>query len=54
MIASWDRSEVTATRATEGDGGTLQIPGASIPAFDRSLGDPRERELFMALGKPPS
>lgn len=49
-IASWDRSEVTATRATEGDGGILQIPGASIPVFDRSLGDPRERELFMALG----
>ena len=50
VIASWDRSEVTATRASEGDGGTLQIPGASIPVFDRSLGDPRERELFMALG----
>jgi hypothetical protein len=33
-----------------GDGGTLQIPGASIPVFDRSLGNPRERELFMALG----
>ncbi len=48
-IASWNRSEVTATRASEGDGGTLQIPGASIPVFDRSLGSPRERELFMAL-----
>jgi hypothetical protein len=41
---------VSATRAAEGDGGTLVIPGASIPVFDRSLGDPRERELFMALG----
>jgi hypothetical protein len=50
VIASWDRDEVTATRAAEGNGGTLQIPGASIPVFDRSLGDPRERELFMALG----
>jgi len=49
-IASWNRDEVSATRATEGDGGTLVIPGASIPVFDRSLGDPRERELFMALG----
>ncbi len=49
-IASWSRGEVTATRATEGDGGTLQIPGASVPVFDRSIGDPRERELFMALG----
>lgn len=50
VIATWDRAEVSATRASEGDGGTLQIPGASIPVFDRSLGDPRERELFMALG----
>lgn len=50
VIASWDRGEVSVTRASEGDGGTLQIPGASIPVFDRSLGDPRERELFMALG----
>jgi hypothetical protein len=24
--------------------------GAEIPVFDRSLGDPRERELFAALG----
>lgn len=50
VIASWDRAVVSATRATEGDGGTLKIPGASIPVFDRSLGNPRERELFMALG----
>jgi hypothetical protein len=49
-IASWSRDEVTATRSSEGDGGTLIIPGASIPVFDRSLGNPRERELFMALG----
>jgi hypothetical protein len=49
-IASWSRGEVTATRSAEGDGGTLNIPGASIPVFDRSLGSPRERELFMALG----
>jgi len=49
-IASWSRDEVTATRSSEGDGGTLNIPGASIPVFDRSLGNPRERELFMALG----
>lgn len=49
-IASWNRGEVTATRSADGNGGTLQIPGASIPVFDRSLGDPRERELFMALG----
>jgi hypothetical protein len=48
-IASWDRSEVSATRAADGNGGTLAIPGASIPVFDRSLGNPRERELFMAL-----
>ena len=50
VIDSWDRAEVSATRAAEGDGGTLQIPGASIPVFDRSIGNPRERELFMALG----
>jgi hypothetical protein len=49
-IASWSRDEVTATRSSEGDGGTLNIPGASIPVFDRSLGNPRGRELFMALG----
>ncbi len=48
-IASWDRAEVTATASEDGKGGTLQIPGASIPVFDRSLGNPRERELFMAL-----
>jgi hypothetical protein len=48
-IASWSRNEITATRATEGDGGTLEIPGASIPVFDRSIGNPRERELFLAL-----
>jgi hypothetical protein len=49
-VASWNRDEVTATRSAEGNGGTLEIPGASIPVFDRSLGNPRERELFMALG----
>jgi hypothetical protein len=49
-IASWERGEVKATRSADGNGGTLVIPGASIPVFDRSLGDPRERELFMALG----
>ena len=49
VIASWERGEVSATRAVDGNGGTLRIPGASIPVFDRSLGDPRERELFMAL-----
>lgn len=49
-IASWSRSEVSATRPADGDGGTLQIPGATIPVFDRSIGDPRERELFIALG----
>jgi len=49
-IASWSRGEVTATRTEGEDGGTLQIPGASIPVFDRSLGNPRERELLMALG----
>lgn len=49
-IASWNRGEVSATRSPDGDGGTLNIPGASIPVFDRSLGHPRERELFMALG----
>lgn len=48
-IASWGRAEVTATRAGDGQGGTLQIPGVSIPVFDRSLGNPRERELLMAL-----
>jgi hypothetical protein len=50
VIASWARSEVTATRSDGENGGTLQIPSASIPVFDRSLGHPRERELFMALG----
>lgn len=50
VIATWDRAEVTATRPADGDGGTLQIPGASIPVFDRSIGDPRERELLIALG----
>jgi hypothetical protein len=48
-VASWSRGEVTATRSPDGNGGTLNIPGASIPVFDRSLGSPRERELFMAL-----
>ena len=51
-IASWPRGEVTAVPASADEGskgGTLQIPGASIPVFDRSLGDPRERELFAAL-----
>jgi len=50
-IASWPRGEVSAVPASteESKGGTLQIPGASIPVFDRSLGDPRERELFAAL-----
>lgn len=49
-ITSWRRGEVTAALAPEGNGGTLQIAGASVPVFDRSLGNPRERELFMALG----
>lgn len=49
-IASWSRGEVTATRTEGEDGGNLQLPGASIPVFDRSLGNPREREVFMALG----
>lgn len=48
-IASWPRGEVSASPSPDGKGGTLQIPGASIPVFDRSLGDPRERELFEAL-----
>lgn len=48
-IASWSRGEVTATRSADGNGGTLEIPGASVPVFDRSLGSPRERELFMSL-----
>jgi hypothetical protein len=51
-IASWPRGEVSAVpTATEkgSKGGTLRIPGAEIPVFDRSLGDPRERELFDAL-----
>jgi hypothetical protein len=30
---------------------TLEIPGASIPVFDRSLGDARERELFLTLSR---
>jgi hypothetical protein len=52
VIATWSRGEVTAVPASPekgSKGGTLQIPGASIPVFDRSLGDPRERELFAAL-----
>ncbi|HEV2858594.1 MAG TPA: hypothetical protein VGW80_09355 [Solirubrobacterales bacterium] len=49
-IASWSRGEVTATRTEGEDSGTLQILGASVPVFDRSLGNPRERELFLALG----
>lgn len=49
-IDSWDRAEVSATLAADGRGGTLNIPGASIPVFDRSIENPRERELFMALG----
>ncbi|HEU5106757.1 MAG TPA: hypothetical protein VFU11_13080 [Solirubrobacterales bacterium] len=50
VIATWDRGEVTATPASDDKGGgTLQIPGASVPVFDRSIGNPRERELFMAL-----
>lgn len=49
-IASWPRGEVTATAAPDGTGGTLQIPGAAVPVFDRSIGNPRERELLMALG----
>jgi hypothetical protein len=51
-IASWPRSEVSAlpTSTEKGSkGGTLRIPGAEIPVFDRSLGAPRERELFDAL-----
>lgn len=48
-IASWERGEVTATASPDGRGGTLNIPGASIPVFDRSLENPRETELFMAL-----
>jgi hypothetical protein len=50
VVASWNRGEVTTTRSPDGNGGVLQIPGASIPVFDRPLGNPRERELFMALG----
>lgn len=51
VIATWDRGEVSAAVSPEGKGGgTLQIPGASIPVFDRSIDNPRERELFMALG----
>ena len=52
VIASWPRGEVSAVPASTGEdsrGGTLRIPGAEIPVFDRSLGDPRERELFAAL-----
>lgn len=49
-ITSWPRSEVSAIASPDGKGGTLQIPGATIPVFDRSLGNPRERELFEALG----
>jgi hypothetical protein len=50
VIATWDRGEVTAAANPDGRGGTLQIPGASVPVFDRSIDNPRERELFMALG----
>jgi hypothetical protein len=50
VIATWNRGEVTATVSPDGGGGTLQIPGASVPVFDRSIDNPRERELFMALG----
>jgi hypothetical protein len=48
---SWERGEVSVTDipADGKPGGTLQIPGASIPVFDPSIGDPRERELFAAL-----
>jgi hypothetical protein len=49
-IASWTRGEVTASASPDGKGGTLRIPGASIPVFDRTLGHPRERELFETLG----
>ncbi|HEY5976298.1 MAG TPA: hypothetical protein VIT85_00460 [Solirubrobacterales bacterium] len=48
-IATWKPGEVSAQPSPDGKGGTLQIPGASIPVFDRSLGDPRERALFNAL-----
>jgi hypothetical protein len=50
--ASWARGEVTVTDlpADGKPGGTLNIPGASIPVFDTSIGDPRERELFAAIG----
>jgi len=48
-IESWKRDEVSARPAPDGKGGTLQIPAASIPVFDRSLGNPRERALFDAL-----
>jgi hypothetical protein len=41
---------VTATRSSEGNGGILNIQGASVPVFDRSLGNPRETEPFPALG----
>src|SRR5215216_5956997 len=36
-IASWPRGEVSAVPASteESKGGTLQIPGATIPVFDR-------------------
>ena len=49
-IASWDRSEVSASISPDGKGGTLRIPGAEVPVFDRTLGSDRERELFEALG----
>src|SRR4051794_37281834 len=48
-IATWDRGEVAAHPNPDGPGGTLEIPGGSIPVFDRSIGDPRERRLFDAL-----
>ena len=48
-IASWSRAEVSASTEEGKNGGTLRLPGASIPVFDRSLGDPRERQLFEAL-----
>jgi len=50
VIATWSRGEVTAATNSDGRGGTLQIPGASVPVFDRSIDNPRERELLMALG----
>lgn len=52
-IASWPRGAIGAAPAHPGEegkgGGTLLIDGESIPVFDRTLGHPRERELFDAL-----